>query len=250
DLVKQACDRADEMREKSDQRSFSMHPVAMQLYCLAHIELANGDEEKATTCAKAALGYYADFPSLRSLVWTLTGDAPKDTSAQPLGERFPIDYALKQTDPLGELPGSGHVLSLKTALDALDPEQVLIVLAYGPYRSNYYGNLDLERLAFVQSACPDLMAEVHIIAGSEYALDARHRRYAEGLAQKRGLPLTILWDPEDTLFGRLSAAGSPARFVLDSNGTILSKATFADERGLWEAIAFQSDLLRGGQRPN
>ncbi len=237
ELAGQACDRADDIRAASEQRSFSMHPAAMALYCRAHIALAQGDENAAIAHAQKALSYYPDFQSLQRLVWTLTGTAPKDRSSQPVGSRFPTDYALPNSDPLNELPGAGHVLSLTTALQSLDEGQFLIVLAYGSYRSNYYGNLDLEKLAMLHAACPNLIGEVHIIAGSDYALDARHRRYAEGLAQKRGLPLTILWDEENTVMARLNGLGSPARFVLDKDGIILSTATFADERGLWQAVA-------------
>lgn len=237
--AKVASDRADAAREKVGQRSYSTNILAINYFVKAHLAIASGELDRAIQLAQQAWSLHSDYFSLRNLVWTLTGEQPISTSRNQLGKRFPLDYNLLNDDPVGELPASGKYVDLNTFLKSMSDGQILIVIVYGPYRSNYYGNIDIERLALMYPAFRETIAGVHLICSSDYALSAEHRHEVEGFAQRQGLPLTVLWDEDDSLMNKLGRGGSPVRCVLDNSGTVLSTAPLAQEKGLWEALEFQ-----------
>lgn len=231
-----ACSAAAEARRRVNQASYSGNAYAIHHMTNLIVAEAQGRTEDAIAHIKLAMDKKPEHSFLQTTYRRLTGEEPPPYERFPPGTRFPVDYRLPNHDPLGELPTHGRDLALKSTLAAMDANQILIILALGGFRSNYYANLDIERLTLAQQCCRGRIADVHIISSSTYALDADHRHQTEGLAQEFGLPLTILWDEDDTVMSTLGYHMSPARFCLDSQGSILSTAPFEEERGLWEAI--------------
>ncbi len=238
-LARVACDAANTARERVGQASYSTNIHALNCFVQAHLYLAEGDTSAALEFGRVAWKLHPDYHSLNRLYWTLSGELPRDDSPVSPGTRFPIEYDLTNHDPVGEIPASGEKVSLSASLAAMAEGQLLVVVAYGKYRSNYYGNIDIERLAQIHAACPDIVADLHLIVSSDYALSAEHRHEAEGLARAVGLPMTVLWDEDDLVMKKVGRGGSPVRCVLDKSGIILSAAPFAQEQGFWEALEAQ-----------
>lgn len=232
----EACNAATEARDRVGQPSYSGNTYAVYHVTALMVAEAQGRSEDAAAHIVEAMDLKPEHPFLRDTYRRIIGKEPPPVEQFPSGTRFRIDYKLPNYDPVRELPSHGYDVGLKSTLAAMDADQLLIIFAMGGYRSNYYANLDIERLALAHRSCLGRIADVHVITSSTYALDAEHRRRAEGLAQTLGLRLTVLWDEDDSVMSKLNYHMSPARFCLDNDGTILSTATFEEERGLWEAI--------------
>ncbi len=231
-----ACTAATEARQRLAQASYSGNTHAIHHVTLMMVAEAQGRRADAVDHISAALASKPEHPFLQSTYKRLKGEAPQPYERVPAGARFPVDYVLPNHDPIGEWPTHGRTLALRSTLAAMEPDQILVVLVLGGYRSNYYANLDIERLSLLHQACAGRMADVHVIVSSDYALDANHRHHAEGLARRFGLPMTLLWDEEETVMQAVGTHMSPVRFCLDHTGRVLSTAPFEEERGLWDAV--------------
>ncbi|MES0826992.1 hypothetical protein [Ruegeria sp. SCP11] len=236
DLAKKASRAAEDARGRLGRVSFSRDLLAINYFVKAQVFLAEGDVEEATYWAEGAWTMRPEYEALKLFFWTLTGEQPQLTEPAPTNEAFPFTYTLPNTDPVGEIACSGEAVSLQDELAAMSQGQLLILVIYGPYRSNYYGNLEIERLAQLHAACPEIIAGVHVVCSSNYAHSDEHRHETEGLAQQLGLPLKILWDEQNEVMERLEREGSPFVCALGKDGTVLSTKCFAEEEGLWEAL--------------
>ncbi|NNE87412.1 MAG: hypothetical protein HKN27_04990 [Silicimonas sp.] len=237
DVALHAAEAAEDARARVGQSSYSANIHAIDHYVRARVAEAHDQLGEANRHIRAAADMKPGNPLIRVLFTRLTGTEPPPDSPVRIGTPFPVSYTLRNVDPVGELPAHGHDLSLAATLASMDDTQVLIILALGGYRSNYYANLDIERLAMVHRCRPGVIADVHLIVSSDYALDVRHRHDSERLAQSTGLPLTILFDPDSEVMSQIDTHTSPARFMLNKNGVVLSTRELADESGFWEAIA-------------
>lgn len=156
---------------------------------------------------------------------------------------FPIDYDLPAHDPIGEIKNNINNVRFREVIQTLEQDEMLVILVFGDYRSNYYYNLYLERLALLNQAFPETIREVHVITSGTYALDPDHRRHSEGGAHKLKLPFAILWDEDDQLVERLQPDGSPARFLVNNNAQILATERLMEEEGYWRACQRISAIL-------
>jgi tetratricopeptide (TPR) repeat protein len=233
----EAAEAAKDARDRVGQASYSANIIAIDHYVRARIAEAQESLGEAVSHIRDAAEMKPGNTLIRECYARLTSDPLPSDSPLDLGADFPLRYSLPNHDPVGELPAHGHDLSLSAALSSMEPHQILVVLVLGGYRSNYYANLDIERLALVHRVRPGVVADVHIIVSSDYALDVRHRHDSEGLAQSTNLPLTILYDADDQVMSQIKTRTSPARFMLDREGKVRSTGELADESGFWEAIA-------------
>lgn len=223
-------------RDRSGQPTHSTIIQSLEHHVSARL-LAATDPARALSAAQMALDLAPEIPANRFLVETLMGRSLPEQLPQFVLQPLPFDYDLPVHDPIGEVATDLARARLADALEILKPGQVVVILLMSSYRSNYYYNLDLERLAMLNRAYPGVISEIHVIVAGDYALDVRHRQQAEGLAKQLGLPFAILYDPEDRCAAGLGLPGFPARFVVDKNSTVLATERFMEEDGFWLAMA-------------
>lgn len=224
-------------RHRSDQVSFSTVESSFEHSIESLVAEQSGDPAKALDAARTAKRFGPDIPGVELRLATLEGRQPVDFKSGWTLETFPIDYTLPARDPVGEIRSNVAAVSYRDIVQSLDEGEMLVVLVMGNYRSNYYYNLDLERLAILNTAFPGRIREVHVITSGDYALDADHRRRAEGLAYQMSLPFVILWDEDATVSSAIQASESPARFLIDRTGRVLATERLMDDEGFWKAVA-------------
>lgn len=232
----EAADRAAEARSILNQASYSGHDLAVEYHARALAMVQLGDMEAARDFAETAHDMRPDVEVTRDLMRLLGDQAyPVEPEKKTL-ETYPVDYKLPCHDPVRERTSSTPSRSFEEALKATRSGQLLAISVLGDYRSNYYYNEDIARLAMIHRAFPDLISEVHVIVSSDYALDEGHRHWAEDMSDKVGLPFVILFDEEATVAECIGGASSPMRALVGRNGEVLSTANWADETGIWEAL--------------
>jgi hypothetical protein len=230
-------------RDRSGQTSHSTVIQSLEHHVAARL-LAATDPARALSAAHTALELAPEIPTNKVLVEALMGSSLPEQLPQFVLQPLPFDYDLPARDPIGEVASNLDRVRLADALKILKPGQVIVILLMSNFRSNYYYNLDLERLALLNRAYPGGISEVHVIVAGDYALDAQHRQQAEGVAKQLGLPFAILHDPDDRCAAGLGLTGFPARFVVDKNRTVLATERFMEEDGFWLALA-RARLVQG-----
>lgn len=225
-------------KERAAQASYSTIGASMVAYTQSLIAEQRGNSAAALEAARIARRFAPDIAEVERRLARLEGrPADMEMPAWTL-RRFPTDYDLPANDPVGEITSNVLRVKLSEVIGTLADGEFVVVFVMGPYRSNYYYNEDLCRLAILHRAFPGTIREVHVICGSEdgYALDIAHRRRAEGSAHALGLPFVILVDKAgsvDQALGQLE--GYPARFVVDRHGIVRGTERLMDEIGFWMA---------------
>ena len=232
DEAERALDRANDPA-LGDGGNPSLVLSSLHAHVRALVAEARGDRAEAVREARAAHEFSPDLPVTRRTMARL-GAWPAVPEATP--ERFAPLYDLPARDPVCEIEGDARPVSLAAELAAMGDDQFLVVFVLGGYRSNFYYNLDIVRLAQLHRAYPGVVAAVHVVVEGDYALDKRHRRRSEGVARRFGLPLRVLHDENGTLARTLRPRGSPARYILDRKGRVLSTARLEEEEGFWQAV--------------
>ncbi|MEL6375167.1 MAG: hypothetical protein AAFR04_14505 [Pseudomonadota bacterium] len=229
-------------RQRAAQASYSSIDMSMDAYTESLIAEATGEHERALDAMRRAAQSSPDIEEVERRLAALEGRAPAMSVPRYTLERFPVTYDLPRTDPIGELKQPDGMVSLSETLAALEGDELLLVLVLGDYRSNYYYNLDILRLAILNKALPGMVKAVHAITAGTYALDANHRRACEAEALSLGLPLELLYDEADRVSGQLFPDGYPARFFLDRDATVLATERIMEEEGFWLAQARRAEL--------
>ncbi len=231
-----------ESADRADQGSYAPIFYSLGLYTESLIYEARGDRQEAMAAIQQASVMTPEVMAIRSRVSELT-EQPLSTDMPPWTlDNFPVDYRLPAFDPIQERNSPFANVSLSKAIASLGDQELLIIMVMGGYRSNYYYNRDLARLADLHHAFPGTIAGVHVIVAGTYALDPDHRRDCEDHAARLGLPFSIIWDEEDAVSRRIAPAGFPARFMIDQSGKILATELLMDEEGYWSAFSRMSAL--------
>jgi len=224
-------------RVRAQQASYSTIDSSLDAYTESLISEQKGETARALEMAQKAKGFSSDIWEVERRLAELETRAPVSETPTWVGETFPINYQLPAHDPLGEIRNNVPDVRFDEVIKSLNPGEFLVVLVLGGYRSNYYYNLDLVRLAILRKAFPGTIREVHAITSGTYALDANHRKYCEGFARDNELPFAILWDEDDQVAAAVMPTGSPERFLVDSRGTVHATERLMEEEGYWKAIA-------------
>lgn len=232
-----AADKAQDCRDALGQASYSFHTLGMEYHARSLAFVLLGEMDQAHDCAAYAYSFCENVEVIRNLYYLLGSEGHSRQQNPIEGKPFAADYVLPHHDPLGEWPTDDTLISLKETLMSLEPQQILPVIVYGGFRSNSYGNASLARLAMVHQVCPNLVGAVHVIVSGTYALDHKHRKWAEQKCRDHGLPVFILYDEEASVRDQLGLTKSPGTFMLSPDGTVLSTLPWADEDGIWAAVA-------------
>jgi len=223
-------------RIRANQASYSTIDMSMDRYTESLIAEAKGEQTRARELAVAAKQLAPDIWEVERRLAALQHRAPEMEVPAWTGGTFPLDYNLPAKDPVGEIRNNIEHVSFSQVIGSLTDGEMLVVLVLGEYRSNYYYNLDLVKLAILNQAFPGTIREVHAITSGTYALDVNHRHWAEGLARNHNLPFAILWDEADIVAKTLQPAGYPANFLVDRHARILATERLMEEEGFWKAV--------------
>lgn len=231
-----------ESRRRANQATHSTIQQSLEYYVESVIAEHRGDRPEALRLALAAKQQGQHIWSVELLLARLQDRPPELAEPAWTLETFPLDYRLPAHDPVGEIKNNVDFVDLGGALAGLTDDQVVVVFVMGGYRSNYYYNLDLERLAVLNRAFPGFVREVHVVVSDTYALSAGHRRHSEAIAKRLHLPFAILWDKENAVAEALKCSGFPERFILDREARIVATERLMEEDGFWKAAARLRDL--------
>jgi hypothetical protein len=223
-------------RIRANQASYSTIDMSMDRYTESLIAEAKGEQTRALELAVAAKQLAPDIWEVERRLASLQHRAPEMEVPTWIGDTFPLDYNLPAKDPVGEIRNNVEHVSFSQVVGSLTDGEMLVVLVLGEYRSNYYYNLDLVKLAILNQAFPGTIREVHAITSGTYALDVKHRHWAEGLARNHNLPFAILWDEAGIVAETLRPAGYPASFLVDRHARILATEKLMEEEGFWKAV--------------
>ncbi|KAB7610408.1 hypothetical protein F9L33_13990 [Amylibacter sp. SFDW26] len=228
-------DAAEVIREKKHHLSNATYDVGLWFYVQALIYVDTGKMEQAKQAAQNAYDLVPKVLPVRDLMSTFHGGTQFEEIDPLVGKKIPFDYKLPDADPIKPEKTDYNNFMLSDALSKTNDDQIFALLVLGPYRANYYGNIDLLRLASVHRAFPDLISGVHIVVSGTRVADDESRVWFENTCKTLGLEFTILYDEDDKIMPQLPGLGSPQRVLLSNQGIVLSRKEFADESGIWEA---------------
>ncbi|MEL7543639.1 MAG: hypothetical protein AAGJ70_07680, partial [Pseudomonadota bacterium] len=245
----QTLEIAQASRIAADQASYSSIDLSLEQFTASHCLHTSGDVPGALAAARQARELAPDIEEVERWLAHIEDREPEFPDPDWIGKPFPVAYELEASDPINEVVTPIDRVGFREIVDTLRPGEFLLVMALGTYRSNYYYNLDMERVAELKRAFPDRLREVHVITHGTYALDADHRRRAEGLCRELNLPFVILWDEGAEVANAAEADGWPARFMVDHTGTIRSTERLMEEEGFWAALARASSPGASASEP-
>ena len=193
----------------------NIFPDALQAF-------AKGDAAQAMTLTEQGSLEFPDQIGLTRFFAALSAQSGISVVSHHLGRPFPIAYRLPCLAPFQQWPSSGEVV-LTDTLRQMHPDQMLLVYALGPYRTNGPFQEELRELIPLYAHAPDRIAAVHLITShGDRPSDWRGQNQIEDQARTMGLPLRVLQDPTCSVGQALRLTSSPSLFVLDHNGTLLA----------------------------
>src|SRR5262249_33973185 len=170
-------------RIRANQASYSTIDMSMDRYTESLIAEAKGEQTRALELAVAAKQLAPDICEVERRLAALQPRAPDREVPARICDTCPLDYNLPAKDPVGEIRNNIEHVSFRQVVSSVTDGEMLVGLVLGEFRSNYYYNLDLVKLAILNQAFPGTIREVHAITSGTYALDVKHRHWAEGLAR-------------------------------------------------------------------
>lgn len=209
---------------------------ALNTFLAALRAFAAGDAAQAMRLAENGSLEFPDQLGLTRLFSALSAQAGVTVVSRHLGRPFPLPYRLPQHDPFGQWP-EGTEVALTETLAAMRPDQMLLVYALGPYRTNGPFQAEMASLVALHAHAPQRIAAVHLITSHEDRDSSwQARNQIEDQARAAGLPVTVLSDPGGTVEQALRLTKSPSLYVLDHRGNLLATEPLADEDGYWLAL--------------
>jgi hypothetical protein len=202
---------------------------AVGLYYFGAEWLRRGEAEQAEAILGEAFGQNPS-EALARAIEKLTGQRPQKPHPQWLQRRFPGDYTL----PL--LEGGPGEVSLRTTLQGMPHEKLLIVCLLASYRGNGpYGDF-MERYQNYARFFPDFLHGLHVLTLEKERQAERPFYYrAEDAARAAGCPVSVLLDPGDVTRA-VAPQASPFILMLDRTGTVVYEGEL-DSVELWDTLA-------------
>lgn len=212
----------------------------LNLFLDALQAFAKGDAAKAMTLTEQGSLEFPDQIGLTRFFAAISAQSGISVVSRHLGRPFPLAYRLPCLDPFQQWPSGGEVV-LTDTLSQMHPDQMLLVYALGPYRTNGPFQEELRGLIPLYAHAPDRIPAIHLITSHEdRPSDWPGRNQIEDQARAMGLPLRVLHDQTGSVEQALRLTGSPSLFVLDHKGTLLATEAMADEDGYWLALQRQT----------
>jgi len=213
----------------------SSFTVSMHNYVGSLLSDLKGDHENAIRYARRSFKRTPDVPEVRKQLKVLTGETHASVRHE-FGKTIDMDYELPNIDPVRGIQSTGKIVSFRNSLDQLGPNQLLLVLVMGHYRSNGYYLEDIMTAAPIFNAFENKVKAVHVICEGDYEPNSDGRKADEKLAIRVKMPIRILFDKDKTVSARIKATGYPSRFFFNKNGDVLSTKDLGDETAIWEAF--------------
>lgn len=200
---------------------------------------AEGDAATALRLAdEGALHYGHDCRGLLRLYGQLSGRGDLVSVHKGINQPFAGDYSLPQSDPFQQWPSPGTPVALQASLAAMQPGQLLCIYALGPYRTNGPMQDEMAGLMALHAHDPGRFAAIHLITAHD--LPPGHWRannQIEDQARALGLPISVLFDADDSFGAARMLDSFPTLYVLDHHGILRATEPMADEDAWWLALA-------------
>jgi len=217
-------------------QSVSGFTVAMHYHSTSILAESAGNMALAEDAIHSAFERNKTIPVVNERLEKLTGQPQKNHQPNYVGTKLELDYVLRNTDPVGEIPSTGQPVAFKDAITGLRKGQLLLVFIMGSYRSNSYYIDDLIAAAPIFKRFPGIVKHIHVVVESDYTLHPEDRQTFEKMVTTNGLKLTILFDQEQTVTSQIDTSGYPSRLFFNDQGIVLCDKPLWDESGIWEAF--------------
>jgi len=220
------------MKQGGGKSSFT---VSMHYYVGSLLSELKGQHEDAIRYARRSFKRTPDVLEVKKRLEALTGETHAPVKFE-FGKSVNMEYELPNIDPVGGIQSTGKIISFQKSLDQLGPNQLLLVLVMGHYRSNGYYLADIVAASPIFRTFENKVQAVHVICEGDYEPNANGRQADEKIAIRYKMPLRILLDKDKKVSRRINATGYPSRFFFNKSGEILSEKDLGDETAIWEAF--------------
>jgi hypothetical protein len=194
--------------------NWTMNFAAIALHYLGLEELRLGQKETGLARVRRAFEYYP-LESTADVIAEITGVRPPLETPRWVKKPFPVAYVLPT------LEGEKKTVGLEATLQAMSPEQLLVVCVLASYRSNGPYHDLLSRYHNYATWFAPFLAGLHVLTTEPKRHPRRPYDYAlEDEVRGLGLPFEVMLEQGD-VFEALAPSGSPFVLLLDHRGTIV-----------------------------